>query len=420
MLTIYACQTEHLTNPMGIDALQPRFSWKLKSDRQGVAQTSYRITVTAGELSVWDSGEVQSNETRFIRYAGAALQSRSRYQWQVQVKTRDAQGQEENAISNPAYFEMGLLHPQDWQAKWIEAGDWISIGARKPAVYLRRPFTVKEGLIRAVFYSTAHGLYEFYLNGAIGTQDKFKSGLTSYYARIQYHTADVTSLLRQGDNVLAVVLADGWWRGVTGGSVINNFGTKLAFFGQLELTYNDGTTDMIASDESFAWSSGGLRAADMLMGGIYDATLEPSGWKEPTFPRRKWAKAHLTQEHTDAKLIACRSVPVREKERFHGQEIKDAAGNRIIDFGQNIAGYVRMTLRNTKRGQTVRLIHGETLDENGVFTLKNIRNTSLPVDAFQEVTYICAGAEVEIYQPDFAIFGFRYLWLPLCQNCGRL
>jgi len=403
MLEIYDLRTEYLSEPCAVDAEHPRFSWKLSSDSQGVSQEWYRITAFSEGRSLWDSGMVKSSECRCIRYEGAALQSREKVQWQVMVCAG------EEVAEAGSGFTMGLLNPEDWQAKWIEAEELVAPEARKPAVYLRRSFTVRHGLREAVFYSTAHGLYEFYFNGTAGTEDKFKPGLTSYYYRIQYHTADVTGLMNEGENVLAVVLADGWWRGVTGGSVKNNFGTKLAFRGQLELKYDDGSVDIIASDETFRWSTGGLRASDMLMGDVYDARLEPAGWKKPGFSDGKWTKVHLTSEHMDAALIPCRSVPVREKERFTPREFTDAEGNHILDFDQNMAGYVRMTLHHTKRGQSIRLVHGEALDENGVFTLKNIANTSLPVDAFQEVVYICSGEEMEQYQPDFAIFGFRYV-----------
>lgn len=317
-----------------------------------------------------------------------------RVEWRLTV---NAGG--ETAVGS-AVFTMGLLQRSDWRAKWIEPRfaaqpeEMAMPDARKPAVCLRRRFEVRQGLKRAVFYSTAHGLYEFWLNGKAGTEDKFKPGLTSYYYRIQYHAADVTGLLGEGENVLAVVLADGWWRGVTGGSVKNNFGTELAFFGQLELYYEDGSSEFVVSDENFSWSTGGLRASDMLMGDVFDARLERPGWKELGYAVYDKNDTKSAESHIDAELIPMRSVPVREKEHFSAREFTDAAGNRVLDFGQNIAGYVKMTLKHTKKGQEVRLLHGETLDHQGVFTQKNVNRTSLPVDAFQEVTYICGGGRV--------------------------
>ena len=236
MLRIYDLRTEYLTDPAGIDAIHPRFSWKLESDRQGVFQESYRILAkTDGEL-IWDSGVVESEENLRIRYEGRRLLSRQCVTWSVQVTAVDEIEQAEVAVSQPAYFEMGLLKKEDWEANWIEPEMEVDPEAKKPAPYLRKEFKVKAGLVKARIYQTAHGLYECWLNGICPAEEKFKPGLTSYYHRIQYQTADITDSLTEGTNCWAVMLGDGWWRGTTGGTVKNNFGYKLHYFGQIELT----------------------------------------------------------------------------------------------------------------------------------------------------------------------------------------
>ncbi len=410
MLRIYDLRTEYLTDPAGIDAIHPRFSWKLESDRQGVFQESYRILAkTDGEL-IWDSGVVESEENLRIRYEGRRLLSRQCVTWSVQVTAVDEIEQAEVAVSQPAYFEMGLLKKEDWEANWIEPEMEVDPEAKKPAPYLRKEFKVKAGLVKARIYQTAHGLYECWLNGICPAEEKFKPGLTSYYHRIQYQTADITDSLTEGTNCWAVMLGDGWWRGTTGGTVKNNFGYKLHYFGQIELTYEDGTRDVIAADEAFRHSSGALLASDMMMGDLYDARLEPEGWKQAGFDDSRWEPVHFTDEHADAELIPSRGVPVHEKETFLPKEFTDKNGKRILDFGQNIAGYVRMKLKDTTPGQRVRLIHGEDICD-GCFTQANIRQTSIKTDTFQEIAYICKGAENEDYCPLFSVFGFRYVCL---------
>lgn len=275
----------------------------------------------------------------------------------------DDRRQLETAQSSPVRFEMGLLKKADWKASWIASEHEVDIEARKPAPYLRRTFAVGPGLASARIYQTAHGLYHFWLNGAEGTGDCFKPGLTSYYRRIQYQVYDITKLLHPGANVWAVVLGDGWWRGTTGGTVKNNFGYRLHYFGQIELTYHDGRREIIGTDESFKYQTGGLRASDMLMGDIYDASCEPAGWKQPGFNDNGWEHVHVTDEEIHAGLIASRSVPVREKEEFSPYIFIDGNGAKILDFGQNIAGYVRMRLRGCHKGQKIKLIHGEDLKD---------------------------------------------------------
>lgn len=410
MLRIYNLRTEYLTNPVGVDATHPRFSWKLESNKRGVFQTSYRIQAKADGKLIWDSGVVESEENLRIRYAGKRLESRQCVTWNVQVTAVDEAGEEEESRSQSAYFEMGLLKLEDWEAKWIEPESEIDSESKKPAPYLRKEFKVKSGLVKARIYQTSHGLYEYWLNGVCPTEEKFKPGLTSYYHRIQYQVADITETLTEGTNCWAVMLGDGWWRGTTGGTVKNNFGYKLHYFGQIELLYKNGTREIITTDNTFRHSSGALLASDMMLGDIYDARLEPKGWKRAGFDDSNWELVHLTQEHTGAELVPCRGVPIYEKETFLPKEFTDKNGKRILDFGQNIAGYVRMKLRDTKQGQVVRLIHGEDI-KDGYFSQANIKQTSIQVDAFQEVTYICEGADVEEYCPLFSVFGFRYVCL---------
>ena len=401
-MRIYDLKTEYLKAPNAVDAVQPRFSWKIASESKGVRQKSYHIVAKSEAETLWDSGTVESDECRFIRYEGKPLQSRQKVVWQVFVTAEDAEKNLLTAGWETSFFRMGLLHKADWRAKWITVGE--DAPGRRKAAYVRRQFTVRAGLIEARLYQTAHGLYESFLNGHATDNDKFKPGLTSYYYRIQYQTYDVADLLNTGENVWKVILADGWWRGSTGGSIINNFGHTLDFLGQLELVYTDGTTEIIGTDEKFETSDGPLLAADMLMGDIYDARLRAENWH----PVRLTECTSIVSG-TMAQLIASRSVPVRENERFEGKPFHDASGALILDFGQNIAGNVLMVLRNTRPGQLVRLTHGETLDHDGNFTIDNVNKCSLPIEAFQEVTYICKGAPEEVYQPSFSIFGFRYV-----------
>lgn len=248
---------------------------------------------------------------------------------------------------------------------------------------------MRRGLKTAVLRLTAHGIYEAELNGQPVTEDKFTPGFTSYYHRIQVQEYDVAAILRKGENELRVTVGDGWWRWN------NNFGIALALWGELTLAYADGGSEVIVTDETFDAATGPVIRTDLQAGEIYDARREPEGWRP----------AAVCAEHTEGRLIESQSVPVREKERFAGKPMRDSAGNLIIDFGQNIAGYVKMTLRNTKPGQPVHLKHGEGFDPDGKFSTANCDGGRRP---FQEITYICKGSEVEEYTPHFTVFGFRY------------
>lgn len=274
-----------------------------------------------------------------------------------------------------------------------QKGRWICHPCDGDGNYLvpafRKRFRVKNGLQKATLSMTAHGIYEAELNGQPVTDHRFTPGLTSYYYRIQVQTYDVTKLLHEGENLWQTTVGDGWWRWS------NNFGYRLALWGALELSYADGSSEIIGTDESFEVGTGPVVKSDLQKGETYDARIVPGSW----------TKAVLETEHTDAELIPQQGVPVREKEHFNGKLFRDSAGNLVADFGQNIAGYVHMVLHNTKPGQVVHLKHGEGLNKEGRFSTANCDGG---MAEFQEITYICKGAEREEYCPHFAYFGFRY------------
>lgn len=272
-------------------------------------------------------------------------------------------------------------------AKWIShPGD----GENTPLVpvFLRR-FCVKEGLCSATLHITSHGLYTAEINGEAVTEDKFTPGFTTYYHRIQVQSYDVMKNLCLGENIWQTTVGDGWWRWK------NNFGYTLSLCASLELKYEDGNTDYINTDETFLVSCGAIISSDMQKGEIYDARITPC----------EWLRATISSDHTDAEMIKTEGVPVREKERFLGKLFRDSAGNLVADFGQNIAGYVKMTLHNTTPGQIIHIKHGEGLDKNGAFSTANCDGG---MKEFQEITYICRGGDTEEYTPHFSCFGFRY------------
>ncbi len=252
----------------------------------------------------------------------------------------------------------------------------------------RRQFTVRAGLKKASLKITAHGLYEAEFNGKPVTKDKFTPGLTSYYYRIQAQEYDVTGLLSEGDNLWQTTVGDGWWRWN------NNYGPRLALWGELTLDYGN-ITESIVTDEHFLAGLGPIVKSDLQEGELYDARIKP----------REFVPVMVETAHTDVKIIPAEGVPVREKETFHGRLMKDSAGETVIDFGQNLTGYIRMKLFNTEPGQIVHLKHGEALDPEGKFSTANCDGGRTK---FQEITYICRGAAVEEYTPHFSFFGFRY------------
>ena len=382
-------KTEYLTAPIGIDIVKPRFFWNCEG---GQKQTAYQIVCKRGDEVIWDSGKVISDTMTQIPYDGEPLHSRDLVLWTVQLW--DEQGNPGEVTASQ--FEIGLLNASDWTAKWIAANHAVIPTKRHPVDCFRKRFET-EDIAKARLYITACGVYEAKLNETRCGDFILAPGLTDYRKRIQYQTIDVTDLLRSGENQLTVQLADGWYRGSCGAwGLKNQYGTQTKLLVQLEITHTDGSVQTVLSDESWDWSNDGpIRFADNKDGEIVDANLQP------TYS----GKAKMT--HCRVVPSASNNVLVTEHEHLNAKKIITPGGKTVLDFGQNIAGYVSFSV-NAKAGQKIKLLLGEMLDQNGEFTQANIQLTmGKKTTPLQRVEYTCREGLNE-YQTTFAVFGFQY------------
>ena len=234
---------------------------------------------------------------------------------------------------------------------------------RYPADCFRKIFTVDvppDQISAARLYITACGLYEARLNGEKAGDFVLAPGITDYKKRIQYQTIDVGALLKSGANTLEITLADGWYRGSCGAwGLKNQYGTETAVLAQLEITDCAGRRQIIGSDESFSWSDDGpVRFADNKDGEIVDAGMRPS----------YAGKAKVT--HRSVIPSASDNVPLSEHERLSASLITTPSGKTVLDFGQNIAGYIELSIDAQGRG-------------NGRSTLRRNARKGRRTDAFQ-------------------------------------
>ena len=307
-LTVKKPRCEWKVDPMGIDVAKPRFSWELESADKNVMQSGYELQVARSEKElekgkvIWESGEVKSDASVGVEYAGPALVSEGIYFWRVKVwdnhgrvsgwsteaRPEDRRGiprsedsaRGDAASSGGARFEMGLLKVDDWKANWITPNLVEDETRSNPAPMLRKEFTVnaKKKIEKARLYASAMGLYEMELNGKRVGDQYFTPGWTAYDFRIQYQTYDVTGMVKSGTNCLGAMLGDGWFRGhMAFEGNRNNYGKKLALLAQLVITYTDGTQEIVASDGSWKAATGAVLVSDIYDGETYDARLEKNG-----------------------------------------------------------------------------------------------------------------------------------------------
>ncbi len=400
-ISVTGLQCDHRVNPLGIDDTAPRFSWKLATDREGVAQGAYQIQVyqNSSETPVWDSGRTESAQSVLVPYSGPPLQSFERLRWRVRVWD---DSNVDSGWSEWANWEMGVLSPSDWQADWISFPDG---GADKsvPSPYLRRSFQLDGPVASARLYITSLGLYLAQINNEPVSDLVFTPGWTSYSKRLQYQVFDVTGLLRQGDNVLGAILGDGWYRGYL---AFNNkratYGDQLALLAMLRVEYRNGRVETVGTDRNWKGTTGPILMSDIYMGESYDARLEMPGWSSPGFDDSNW-RSVAGYDHTKSTLIAAAGPAVRRTEELKPIDILHTPeGDTVVDMGQNMVGRIRLQVQG-KKGEVVTLQHAEVLDKEGNFYTENLRA------AKQTVSYTLKGERRETYEPHFTFQGFRYV-----------
>jgi alpha-L-rhamnosidase len=406
-LDVRGLRVEYLTNPVGIDAARPRLSWRLASTTRNTMQAAYQVQVasteanlTRGKDLLWDSGKVVSDASVFVDYGGPTMVSRTRYYWRVRVWDS---GRRASPWSPGAYWETGLLHSEDWTAQWIGPRPSALDSLPSPSPLLRRVFRVAGPVRSARLYVTSHGLYELHLNGQRVGDQLFTPGWTSYRRRLQYQTYDVTSLLRPGENAVAAMLADGWYRGYLGFFGQRNlYGRQLALRVQLEIRYPDGRTERVTSDADWKTTPGPVLASDIYRGETYDARRELLGWTAARYDARAWAAVALL-DPTPATLVAPVAPPVRRVRELRPVAIRHApSGEAVFDLGQNFTGWARLLVRGSA-GTTVTLRYAEVLDRDGNLYTGNLRGAS------QTDRYTLKGEGNEVYEPHFTFHGFRYV-----------
>jgi len=454
MMTVDRLRCEYLVNPLGIDEAKPRLSWTMEDNRRGARQTAWQVKVAGsleglakGNADLWDSRRVESDQSTHIVYEGVPLKSRTTCHWQVTIW--DEQG---NArVSEPARWSMGLLSPEDWQARWIAHDPEIirrdpdamegtkTVPCTSPL--FRKTCELPAKACRAMLHATARGLVELQLNGQRVSEDRLMPEWTDYNKRLHYRSFDVTGLLVPGENALGAMLGDGWWSGFIGWQETRGqYGTlQNSLLLQLEVELEHGETVTFGTDASWRCETGPIRSSDFMMGETYDARREFNGWDQPGFDDSGWlaaveieaSKVHVPKfgfsnnqagdTDADLPLVAQRSEPVRVVETLRPLSVNEVRpGVFIYDLGQNIAGWVQLAVRGAA-GTRVQLRHAERLNPDGTIYTDNLRR------AKATDIYICKGEGEEVWEPRFTFHGFQYIELtgleaalPLEKISGRV
>ena len=292
-----------------------------------------------------------------------------------------------------------------WTAGFIAPVDESAVHG-KAAVLFRKDFSAPGGVERAVLHVTALGIYEAFVNGVRVGDEVLAPGWTSYRHRLHYRSHDVTALVRDGDNTLGAYVGDGWARTRLAWNKdkrsTHHFAENAGLLAQLEITLDSGQTVLVGTDGSWRVSTDGPVTANSIYDGEdYDARKEISGWSEPGFDDTAWGPVTAVDWDLSKLLSAGDLEPVRRIEELAVREvITTPSGKTVLDFGQNLVGWVRFTVTG-QAGSTVTLTHAEVM-EHGELGTRPLRT------AKQTDHYTLRDGE-QSWEPRFTFHGFRYV-----------
>jgi alpha-L-rhamnosidase len=409
--TISQLSCEHLHNPLGVDAPQPRLTWQLNSDDRDIKQVSYQLSVGTDSLDVIRmKGNLwllkRKSCDQLIIYNGKELKPFSKYFWSVRIV--DNKGNKASAISS---FETGMLNQQNWKGSWISDTRDIKL---KPAALFRKSFSLDKQVASARAYIAVAGLYELYINGQRIGNHRLDPMYTRFDRRNLYVTYDVTSSLVEGNNVIGVMLGNGWYNHLS--TAVWDFDkapwrNRPSFCMDLHITFTDGSERTISTDRDWKTITGPLLFNSIYTGEHYDARKEIVNWNNAMVIDTAWKQViyvsapstHIVSQNLSP-IVDAELIPARQMNKFSDTSY-------VFDLGRNIAGASEIIL-NGERGTVIRLKHGERLYSNGHVDQSNIDVHYRPVgdsDPFGTDIYTLKGEGEESFRPRFNYKGFQYV-----------
>lgn len=397
---------EHHREPFGIAEREPRVSWRFQGDVIDWQQQAYDLEVERG-LDGSNIYSVNVTESLYVPWPDPPLKSAESAR--VRVRAHGLENQPSTDWSDWCSVETGLLDSSDWGAAVPIAADRdTELDAPKRPVHFRTNFDVNGTVISARLYITALGLYEAEINNKRVGDHVLAPGWQSYNYRHVYDTYDVTEHITSGDNAIGVLVGEGWYAGRLGhqGGKRNLYGDTLGLLAQLIVTTEDGTQHFVPTNTDWRASLGPLTGSEIYNGERYDARQELDGWSSSGYDDGD-CLAVKQLPALKGQLVPADGPPVRKMQEVKPVAIfKSPSGKTIVDFGQNLVGWLRLNVSaragsSISSGTNITLHHAEVL-QNGELDLEPLRNATA-VD-----TLILADNKTKIWEPRFTFHGFRY------------
>ena len=401
---------EKMAQPNCIDVPQPRLSWinaPADDSVKGAGQSAYRIRVASSreglaKPDLWDSRKVMSDQSVFVPYAGKPLSSGQQVWWQVKVWDGNGKASE---WSQPAQWRMGVMNPEEWCAEWIGApwqDEWEAKNTT-PAPYFRKEVNLDKKIASAVAFVTGLGYFEFYVNGEKIGDEVLVPNFTNYSKRprlpkisiaiednfrgyrVMYLTYDITESLKQGENALGMIVGNGWYNTHTRRWPAAYGSPRMLC--QVKVTYEDGSEEVIVSDESWKVKESAIVYNDEYIGETYDARQETADWCSVGCDESSWKNAVPRDAPTG---VLCASYAPLDKviETLRPVSFEKTEKGWEVDFGKEISGWLRFDGVKASNGDVLQVKY---VSESPVGTQK----------------YIFGDGECKDYAPKFAWYVFR-------------
>jgi alpha-L-rhamnosidase len=349
-MKIAGLKCEHYSDPIGVDALNPRLDWILESTSRGQRQTAYRVQVATERKTLdqdrgdqWDSGKVYSDQSVAVRYAGKRFKSGQKYFWKVMAWDKDNKPTE---WSNTGVFVTGKFRQDEWKGKWIGRNTTVKEnGDPHKAVYIRKEITVDKPVARATAFFCGLGHSEFSIDGVKVGQGRMTPGHTETSKRVQYLVYDVTDrFAKSGKHLMGAILVDGhygqnretWGRMYR---VVGPYVNRPKMIFDLHLEHADGTETVISSDSSWKYAKGAIARNRICLEDI-DLRENQPGWDKTGFDDSHWHAAVLVEGPT-GRLVCQREPQVTNRRVLKPVSLTKKDGNWYYDFGREFTGAIR-------------------------------------------------------------------------------
>jgi alpha-L-rhamnosidase len=350
--------------------------------------------------NIWDTG-VQKNESQLLsKYSGGKLENGKPYYSKIQIWDQNGN---KSTWSDIVQFFIPIDYPTDWQAEWIT----FDYHPDSALPVFRRDFQINaiDQLQYARLYVSAPGFYEAYLNDCKIGENVLDPGQTNYEDYAFYTAYEIDPEYLKDTNVLGIILGNGWYNQNEVWDQKMIYGQPV-FICQLVLQYRNGTREIVGSDTNWKWRNGPITYSNIYGGETYDATLKIEDWFIDEPQHHSWKNASFADSHP-VELFEQFADPIQKMDSLDVVNIIDLNnGKYIFDFGQNFSGWARLSIRG-EEGQKIVMRHVEVLDSNNNINPNTTGVTATKV--IQTATYICKGQGLEIWEPRFTYFGFRFV-----------